>query len=90
MNIRKNYHELKFLPINSVLDKLYSKGIITFEEKQRIEDNSVEIDRMTYILDHIIIPSLNVNDDMKFRVFLEVMKKSANSTLTSMATKLSK
>ena len=85
-----NYCELKFLPINIMLDKIYSKGIITFEEKQRIKANPVEIDRIVYIIDRIIIPSLKVNDDMKFRAFLEVMKESGNSTLISMASKLSK
>ena len=85
-----NYCELKFLPINIMLDKIYSKGIITFEEKQRIKANPVEIDRIVYIIDRIIIPSLKVNDDMKFRTFIEVMKKSGNSTLISMAAKLSK
>ena len=90
VNIQKNYDELTVLPINSLLSKLYSKGIITLEEKQRIQAHPVEIDGMQYFLDRIIIPSLKVNVDKKFRGFLEVMKESGDYTLISMAAKLGK
>ena len=90
VNIQKNYYELTILPINSMLGKLYSKGIITLKEKQQIQANPVESDRMEYFLDNIIIPGLEVNVDMKFRGFLEVMKESGDSTLISMAAKLGK
>ena len=90
MNLQKNYYELIILPINSMLSKLYSKGIITQEEKQQIQAKDVEIDGMQYFLDHIIIPSLEVNVNIKFRGFLKVMKKSGDSTLISMAAKLGK
>ena len=90
VNVQKNYYELTILPINSMLGKLYSKGIITLEEKQQIKANPVENDRMEYFLDHIIIPSLEVNVDVKFRGFLKMMKESGDSTLISMAAKLGK
>ena len=73
-----------------MLAKLYSKRIITLGEKQQIKANPVENDRMEYFLDCIIIPSLKVNVDIKFRGFLEVLKESGDSTLISMAVKLSK
>ena len=90
VNIQKNYYELTILPINSMLGKLFSKEIITLEEKQRIQAHPVEIDRMEYFLDRIIIPSLKVNINMKFRGFIKVMKDSGDSTLISMAAKLGK
>ena len=90
VNLQKNYHELIILPINSMLGKLFSKEIITLEEKKQIKANPVESDRMEYFLDNIIIPSLEVNVDMKFRKFLEVMKESGDLTLISMAAKLGK
>ena len=90
VNIQKNYYELSILPINSMLSKLYSLGIITLEEKQQIKANPVENDRMEYFLDNIIVPSLEDNVDMKFRGFLKVMKESDDSTLISIAAKLGK
>ena len=90
VNLQNNYYELTILPINSMLGKLYSKKIITLGEKQQIQADPVERDRMEYFLDNIIIPSLEVNVDVKFRKFLEVMKESGDSTLISMAAKLGK
>ena len=88
VNIQKNYCELAILPINSMLNKLCSRGIITLEEKQQIKANPVENDRMEYFLDHIIVPSLEDNVDVKFIGFLKVMKESGDSALISMAAKL--
>ena len=69
---------------------MYSKRVITLEEKQKIKaiTNSVESDRMEYFLDNIITPSLVVHVTIKFKGFLEVMEQSGNSTLVSMAVKL--
>ena len=71
-----------------MLSKLYSKGIITLEEKEKIKAKPVESQKMEYFLDRIITPSLVVNVQVKFKGFLEVMKDSGDSTLISMATKL--
>ena len=87
-NIKKNYDELTYLPINKMLGKLYSKEIITLKEKQTIKAIPVESDRMEYFLDDIITPSLIANVIIKFRRFVEVLMESGDPTLISMATKL--
>ena len=73
-----------------MLGKLYSKEVITLKEKKEIKADPVETERMEFFLDNIIAPSLEVNVDMKFRGFLEVMKESGDPKLISMAAKLSK
>ena len=73
-----------------MLRKLYSKGVITLEDKERIKANPVESDRMEYFLDHSIIKSLTVHVPIKLKGFLEVMEESGDSTLISMAKKLGK
>ena len=85
-----NYDELTYLPINSMLGKLYSKEIITFKEKEMIESIPTQSKRMVYFLDEIIIRSLAVNVDVKFRRFIKVMMESGDPTLTTMAAKLIK
>ena len=90
VNVLKKYTELMNLPITSMLGELFENKIITFKEKQQIEAKSVEIDRIVYFLDRIIIPSINANDDMKIREFIKVMKESGDSTLISIAAKLGK
>ena len=89
-NIKKNYNELTYLPINSILGKLYSKEIITFKEKEMIESMPTQSKRMVYFLDEVIIRSLAVDVNVKFRRFIEVMMESGDPTLTSMAAKLIK
>ena len=89
-NIKKNYDELTYLPINSMLGKLYSKEIVTFKEKEMIESKPAQSERMVYFLDHVIIRSLTVNVDVKFRGFVEVMMESGDPTLKSMVAKLTK
>ena len=89
-NIIKNYNELKYLPINSMLGKLYSKEIVTFKEKEMIESKPTQSERMVYFLDHVIIHSLAVNVDVKFRGFVEVMIESGDPTLKTMAAKLTR
>ena len=53
-----------------------------------IEARSVQSERMEYILDKIILPSLGMNISTHFVKFLEVMESSDNEKLTSMAQKL--
>ena len=43
---------------------------------------------MEYLLDKIIVPSLNVGVAVKYKRFLEVMERSGNVVFTSMAQKL--
>ena len=82
---------MTYLPINSMLGKLYSKNVITLKEKDKIKiSGAAESDRMEYFLDRIIIPSLKVNVSIKLKGLLEVMEESGDSTLISMAKQLSK
>ena len=89
-NIQKHYDELTYLHIDSMLGNLYSKGVITFKQKEKIKANSTESDRMECFLDRVIIPSLKVNIGIKFQGCLNVMKESGDSILISMAARLGK
>ena len=86
--IRANYAELANLPINSILGNLYTKKVITMQEKKYIGTLGLETKKMEHLLDNIIIPSLNNKLPVKFEGFLEVMKKSEDSIFTNMAKKL--
>ena len=89
-SIQYYYDELTYLPIDSMLGSLYSKGVITFKQKESIKANNTESSRMECFLDRVIIPSLKVNVSIKFEGFLEVMRESGDSTLAFMALKLGK
>ena len=68
-----------------MLGSLYSKGIITLEEKERIESKSVQRDKMIYFIDNVITRSLLNNISKKYKGFLEVMEEIDDPILTDMA-----
>ena len=84
-NIQANYNQLANLPIDLMLDKLYAKGVVTLEEKEKIDSKPLQRDKMIYLLDDIITPSLSVGISIKFQVLLQVMKESGDSVLIDMA-----
>ena len=86
--MKRNYVKLTKLPINSILGQLYGKGVITLKQKLTMEAESLESNRMEYFLDHVILPSLDTDVSIKYKGFLEVMEKSDDAILTSMAKKL--
>ena len=86
--IRSNYNNLTNLSIDSILDKLYAKKIITLTEKEKIETLDLRRKKMAYFLDHVIIPSLNSNFIVKFQRFLEVMNDSDDLMFINMANQL--
>ena len=84
-NIKKNYDNLTNLPIGSIVGKLYARGVITFEEKERIDIKQIQRDKMMYLLDTAIIPSLTNGISIKLKGFIEVMEDSGDPIFTDMA-----
>jgi len=84
-NVKTNYNELTKLPIDSMLGKLYAKGVITLDEKQRMEVKPLQRNKMVYLLDNVITPSLGNDVSKKFKGFIEVMEESDDPILTDMA-----
>ena len=71
-----------------MLNALRAKRVILPKEKEIIETKSLQSERMAYLLDKIIVPSLDSKIGIKLKGFLEVMEKSDNVILNSMAKKL--
>ena len=86
--IREKYVELTRLPTESMLGDLFAKEVITLQEKGIIQSLTLNRQKMEYLLDNIIIPSLNNSIVEKFKGFLEVMEKSNDLILTEMSKKL--
>ena len=83
--VKANYDKLTNLPIESMIGKLFAKRVITLEEKERIDSKPIKRDKMMFLLDGVIIPSLLNNIGVKFKGFLEVMEESDDPVLTDMA-----
>ena len=71
-----------------MLESLLSKGIITPDEKKKIDTEPASRDKVIYFLESIITPSLSNDVTIKFEGFLELLEESGNSTMTDLAKQL--
>jgi len=74
--VAQQYDQLVYLPVNNLLPKLISNKVITLDEKKTIDIKVLEKDKMMYILDHVIVPSLQLNFGNKYNSFVTSLKES--------------
>ena len=82
------YVDLSKLNATEMLPRLYAKGVITRDEKKVSQTKSLESEKMMYLLDDIIIPSLEAGLTVKYERFLEVMEATENKTTMFIAQQL--
>ena len=86
--MRSTYTELIHLNISTdIIRDLYKEQVITLNEKKEIQRREME-SRMEYLLDDIIIPSLEAKSGQKYIGLVRVMKRSDDSLLKDVASKL--
>jgi len=89
--VREQYEDLTKLSFDNLLPNLFAKKIITDREKQIMEKTKpLDSDKMMYLLDYVIMPSLQVNLSVKYDGFVEVMKASGDALAEELAKRLSK
>jgi len=86
--IKVQYDMLTKLAINSILGLLFSKNVITLAEKQTMETKPLESDRVTYLLDNVLIRSLSVNVMDKYKNFVKVLRQKGEDDNDTMMEKL--
>jgi len=72
---------LEDLPINTLLALLYGRKVISIKEKRTMDKITLPSDKMTYILDDILIRSLQNGDMVKFNRFCEVLKEKGHKAM---------
>ena len=77
------------LNYSAMMGSLFTKDVITNEQRQKI-DAKIGGEKMTYLILDILIPSLKLDHCKKYRGFLEAMEENDDSDLNSMAEKLGK
>ena len=70
-----------------VIQHLYQEKVITLNQKKAIQRKETE-KRMEFLLDEVIIPSLEAKTSQKFISLTEVMKKSDDVSLNTTASEL--
>ena len=87
--VKDNYKDLINLNTTVMLASLYAEGVITLVDKDTITlTKPLERDKMQYLLDSIIVPSLEAGVFQKFKLFLEVMEKSEDTVTRTVAQRL--
>ena len=64
--IEENYDELTHLPTDLILPWLFVKDVVSFRERKITAFLPTDSQRMEYLLDDIIMSSLQANVTMKF------------------------
>ncbi|XP_065905825.1 uncharacterized protein [Dysidea avara] len=80
------YDSLAALRIDSMLDTLFAKRVVTVKEKQNIEHAQKQnMEGMKWFLDNVIIASLDQGMSEKFKGFIEVMENHDDPLLRKKA-----
>lgn len=87
-HLTEKYVEYSHLPYESMKSLLYSKKVITTDEKQDIESKKGRA-KMEMLLD-IIISSLKAKNSRKYKGFIEAMEESEDIDLKEVANRLCK
>ena len=86
--IKDHYEDLKRLNTASILGSLYSKDVITSEQKETIECIALDSGKMDYLLQHIIIKSLQSKIIKTFKNFLLVLEESDDNLMETVAQRI--
>jgi len=87
--LQELYDKLIHLPADALLPSLFASGVVTFDQKQSIDAESLNIDKMRCVLDSII-NSLKADVAIKYNNFLKAMKDSKDLDANELVKKLCK
>ena len=87
--VQKQYDKLIHLPIDNLLPSLYACNIVTFDQKEEIEELPQRKRRMGFVL-NLIIRSLTYGVGDLYNGFLKVLKECEDLLTRELAKKLGK
>ena len=89
-HIRKHFKRFVRVKVHrDVLHDLYTEEVITYEEKMEIRKMEKEF-RMETLMDDVIIPSLRAQTGQKYICFINILQRSHDITLKSLASDLTR
>ena len=87
--IQEQYDKLIGLPVDNLLPSLFANKVVTFDQKEHIEELLHKKEKMKFIL-NLIIRSLEKNVPALYNGFLKVMKESDDVVVLELTKKLGK
>lgn len=87
--VKKSYQNLmKLLPINELKVRLYSQELLSSTQKSELDSSASLEKKITYFLDEILIPSLNIGYTRYLDEMLSTMNESDNVSTKILAEQL--
>lgn len=86
--VQENYSGLTQLDVQLLLPSLYQYDVITQEQMEIIRQKSLKSEKMMYLLNDVILPSVRVGDIEKFQNLLKVFAESEDTTVQAVGRKL--
>ena len=87
--IQQQYDKLIRLPVDTLLPALYANEVVTFDQKEEIEELPQKKKRMESVL-NLIIRSLDIEIGGLYNGLLKVLKESEDVAARELARKLGK
>ena len=78
--LKKQLEKLSMLSYDNMKTSLFANEVITTKEKKVI-DSKIGCKKMEYLIEEIIIPSLEQGFGKKYKSFLKVMEDNQDTTL---------
>ena len=75
--VKKCYSDLmKVLPINDLVEHFFSRNLLSFDQKRKIDGLTLRKEKIAYFLDEILISGLSVGSTEHFDNMVTMMKES--------------
>ena len=87
--IQEQYDKIIYLPVDSLLPSLYAYNVVTFDQKEEIEELPQKKKKMDFIAS-LIIRSLDSGVADLYNGFLKALKESEDLPTRKLAKKLGK
>ena len=86
--MREHFQSLINLDVTAILDALFAKNAITLTQKNDIDEIPSRPKKMNHLLSKIILPNLSAGVIDSFKIFLEVMEESEDTTIQIVGSRL--
>ena len=79
---------LELLPINKLVERLYSRELLSFDQKSRFDSLTSPEEKIRHFLDAILIPGLNIDYTGHFDEMIIMMRESDEVLIKCLVKKL--
>ena len=79
---------LELLPINKLVERLYSRDLLSFDQKSMLDSLTSPKEKIRHFLDAILVPGLNIDYTGHFDEMIIMMRESDEVLIKCLVKKL--